>query len=266
MASPASAPTTPPSYLGTPPADDQWRPTRRTWLVLGAILAAIVLLIAIVAVIAELRDDDTGGTGRHHVVTAPLGGRAAATLELLSGVTSTTVRMTDLGDRLVRAATPDGSDLIPTVTVTGDRVQVQLAKRGPAGPDAIEVQLNSRVRWAVRALGGGVEQVVDAGAGRLAGIDVVAGVTRIETTLPRPQGTVVVRMSGGANQFLLHAPDGVPVRVRIGGGAATAVLDGNARSGISAGTVITPPGWDGATDRYDVDAAAGVSAVIVDRS
>jgi hypothetical protein len=121
------------------------------------------------------------------------------------------------------------------------------------------------VRWTVRLLGGAVEDTLDFGQGQLAGLDIVGGATRIEVRLPRPQGTVPVRMSGGANQFLLHAPADVPVRVRAGGGAGSVTVDGSTRSGVSAGTVVTQPGWEQATDRYDIDATAGVSALTVDR-
>jgi hypothetical protein len=57
----------------------------------------------------------------------------------------------------------------------------------------------------------------------------------------------------------------VPVRVRVGGGAGSATVDGARHNGLSAGTVLTSDGWDAASDRYDVDATAGVSALIVDR-
>jgi hypothetical protein len=251
-----------------PPTEQQWRPSRRTWIIIGAVLAAILVIVAAVLVAARLGayDEDARGPGRDdRVVTGPLRDRTEATLELLTGAASITVRATDLGDRLYRAASPEGSDLVPEVVDGGDRVQVHLAKRGPDGPEAVEVTVNPRVRWTIRIVGGAVEEVVDLGAGRLAGLDIVGGVTRVEVRLPRPQGTVPVRMSGGANQFVVHAPTGVPVRARLGSGAANATVDSTTRTGVAAGTVVAPPEWDGAPDRYDVDAVAGVSALTVDR-
>jgi hypothetical protein len=73
-------------------------------------------------------------------------------------------------------------------------------------------------------------------------------------------------MSGGASEFLVHAPAGVPVRVRLGGGAGSVTVDGANRSGVPGGDVIVPAGWAGDPDRYDVDATAGVSSLVLDRA
>jgi hypothetical protein len=255
-----------PARAERPPRDGQWRPSRRTWIVAAAVLAALVLLVAAILAVAELRDGDRDGDGiadGDRVVTGPLDDRQAATLEVLTGATSITVRVADLGDRLYRAATPDGSGLVPRVTTDDERVQVYLDKRGPDGPDAVEVQISSRVRWTVRMVGGAVDEVIDASAGRLAGLDIVGGAARIEARLPRPEGTVPVRMSGGANQLAFDVPDGTPVRVRAGSGAASVTVDGVGHSGVAAGTVVATPGWDAAADRYDIDAVAGVAALTV---
>jgi hypothetical protein len=266
---PPDAAAQPDAQAAQPPvaAEAQWRPSRRTWIIIGAVLAALALLVAVVLVAAALDDDGPGRGDR--VVTGPLRDgdrdRDAATFELLTGAASVTVRAGDLGDHLYRAATPADSDLVPQVDHDGDRVLLHLAKRGPDGPDAVEVTLNQRVRWTVRIVAGAVEEVLDLGAGRVAGLDVVGGASRIEVRLPRPQGGVSVRMSGGASQFLLRVPTDVPVRARLGSGAGSVTVDGTTRSGVAAGTVIAPPGWDGATDRYDIDAIAGVSALTVER-
>jgi hypothetical protein len=254
----------PPSRSPEKHGEPQYRPTRRTLIIAAAVVAAIVLVVAVILVAAELRDADGDGIANgDRVVTAPLDGREAATLEVLTGATTITVRVADLGDRLYRAATPDGSGLVPRTTIDDDRVQVYLDKRGPAGPDAVEVQLNSRARWTVRVVGGAVDEMIDASAGRLAGLDIVGGAARIEVRLPRPEGTVPVRMSGGANQLAFDVPDGTPTRVRLGSGAASVTVDGAGHSGVGAGTIVATPGWDAATDRYDIDAIAGVAVLTV---
>ncbi|GFJ92542.1 hypothetical protein [Phytohabitans rumicis] len=73
-------------------------------------------------------------------------------------------------------------------------------------------------------------------------------------------------MTGGVNQFLIHAPAGVLTRVRIGSGASTVVLDKLNQSGVAPGVVFTPNGWAQATSRYDIDAVAGVSTIRLDRT
>jgi hypothetical protein len=36
-------------------------------------------------------------------------------------------------------------------------------------------------------------------------------------------------------------------------------------TGIAGGTVLTPPGWDTATSRFDIDATSGFSRLTVSR-
>jgi hypothetical protein len=172
----------------------------------------------------------------------------------------------DLADRLFVITTPVDGNALPSVANDGSRVLLQLVPTGRSGPGAVDVQLNSRVRWFLRLSGGAVDHHVDMSAGRLGGIEVVGGATRIELSLPAPDSTVPVRMTGGANQFVLHLPAGVPARVRVGSGASSVNIDALNRSAIAPGTVFTPAGWDGAARRYDIDAVAGFATMRLDRT
>jgi hypothetical protein len=241
-------------------------PSTRTVLLIGAAILVAILILAMIAAIASrvlLRPDGT--TRADHVVTAPVDGRQEATFDLVSGATSVTVRGADLGDRLFRAETPAESRQAPTATVSGDRVQLHLRDVGGDGPSAVEVQLNRSVRWQVRFTAGATTSLVDLRDVSVTGVEFISGMSSIELRLPKPSGTVPVRMSGGAGRFAIQAPAGVPVRVRAGGGAGQVTVDGVPRSGLSGGTVITPEGWDSATARYDVDNSAGVATLTVDR-
>lgn len=139
---------------------------------------------------------------------------------------------------------------------------MHLVSTGRAGPAALTVLLDRRVSWRVRLSGGAVTEVLDLRGGRLAGIDLTAGATRIELSLPEPRGVVPVRMAGGATDFTVHLPPGVATAVRVGGGAATVVVDGVRRSNLPGGTSVAS---SDAADRYEIDAAAGVSTLVVDR-
>jgi hypothetical protein len=110
--------------------------------------------------------------------------------------------------------------------------------------------------------GGATEEVLDLRGVRLSGVDLAAGVTRVELRLPVPDRAVPVTMAGGASVFTVHVPAGVAAGVRVGGGAASTEVDGIQRTGLAGGTVLstaTEP------DRYDVDAVAGVSSLVLDR-
>lgn len=213
------------------------------------------------------RDDEPGqeGFGRAHRVSAARGDLDTAALTVVSGATTVTVRAMDLDGDLYRVSTPDDSRLYPDVIESGGRYQLHLNGTGGSGPAAVEILLDQRVRWDLRFSGGASETLVDLGAGRVSRMDFTAGSSRIETILPEPEGTVTVRMAGGASDFVVHAPGDAPVRVSAGGGAATVTVDGVRRTGIAAGSVFAPAGWDSSGDRYDVDAVAGVSSLTVGR-
>jgi hypothetical protein len=201
-----------------------------------------------------------------NAVSGPLGGLEAAEFQLVGGGTEVVVRTADIGDDLYRAVTPETSSFVPLVEQDGTQVRLQLAKlRGGDSRDTVTVELNVRVRWKLNLIAGSHTVIVDVRTANLAGVDFTGGVARIELWLPKPQGLVAVRMSGGARDFTVHAPGGIPVRAVLARGAAKVTIDGVARSGIATGTRFTPPGWARAADRYDIDAAAGLAELVVDR-
>jgi hypothetical protein len=201
-----------------------------------------------------------------HAVAAARDGRDAATLDAVSSATTVTVRAADLGDTLVRASTPDDSAFAPSLVDADAALQVHLADTGLAGPKAVIIEVNKDVTWRLRFSGGATEVTTDAAAAaRVDAVDLAAGVTRAELTLPAPHGTTQVRVAGGASDVAIHVPSGPPAKVLIGGGAATVTVDGAAHSGVAAGTNFTPPTWDKATDRYDIAATSGVSTLTIDR-
>src|SRR6266540_353714 len=199
------------------------------------------------------------------VATAPLDNQRERDFELVSNTGLVTIRASDLADRLYVITTPADGNATPSVSVQGSRVTLQLVPTGKSGPASVEVRLSTRVRWYLRLSGGAVESHVDMSAGKLSGMELLGGATRLELSLPAPDGNIPVRMSGGANQFLVHLPDGVPVRVRVGSGAANVNIDELAKSRIAPGTVFTQTAWNGAARRYDIDAVAGFSTLRIDR-
>ena len=164
----------------------------------------------------------------------------AATVDLVSGATTVTVRAAHLGgaDQL-RAVTPDGAGVAPVLETGGGTVSVHLVRTGEPGPSAVTVLLDLR-------------------GARLSGVDLAAGAARIELVLPVPDRAVPIRMAGGATEFTLHVPQGVATAVRVDGGAADTDVDGVRRTGLAAGTVLAT---STAADRYDVEATAGVSTL-----
>ncbi|MEV0718896.1 hypothetical protein [Asanoa sp. NPDC050611] len=200
-----------------------------------------------------------------HTVTGPRDGLDAATFALESGVTAITVRVADLGDDLFRVRTPDGAGVAPRLDRHGADLRLTTTGTGLSGPAEVDVTLHKAVRWQLRLGGGSRDERIDLRGGVVTGIEFVAGAGRVSLTLPAPRGTVPVRMTGGVDDFQVRLSGRAPVRVRIGGGAGSASVDGRAQTGVPGNTVIEGSGWNAAADRYDVDLAAGVSRFFLDR-
>jgi hypothetical protein len=200
-----------------------------------------------------------------HVITGGDASLGQAELDVVSGASTVAVSTTDLRDSLYRIATPNSAGVAPVATMDGDVVAVSLASTGRSGASSVAVVLNSRVSWRIRLDGGATEESVDMTGGRLAGLAFGAGSAHIDVELPRPVGTIPITMSGGASDFQLHLPSGVPAQVRFDGGAGSAIVDGVSKSGVAGGTVLSTPGWPSARNRYEIDNTAGVSQLTLDR-
>jgi hypothetical protein len=230
---------------------------RASWLALGAVLLAV-------SGCTSALPPPPGPSGQvpPHTVTAARDGRDQAVLDVVSGASTITIGTADLGTELVSASTPANSGVRPDL-VQGSTVQVFLDQTGLPGPAALSVLLNSGVTWRLVLAGGASQTSVDLGSGSFGGADLAAGSSLITMRLPRPAGTVTVIMAGGASQMSVSIPSGVPAQLRLDGGASSATLGGRTYTGIAGGTVLTTPGWAGATRRYEIDAPAGVSAISV---
>jgi hypothetical protein len=257
-------PTPSPAPDPAPSPDGGQRGIDRHWLIAGAVALALILVAALLVAAIAGGDDDGRGKGEH-VVSGPRDGRGEATIELLTGATSVTVRAADLGDTLYEVRTPDHGRQVPLVSRSDGVVHVELGDSGESGPSAVEIVLGTDTTWRVRLVAGATRDSVDLSGARVSGLEFVGGVGSIDMTLPKPAGTVEVRLSGGTGSWAAHLPRDVPVQVMAGSGAGSVTIDGTTRNGIAAGTTITGDGWDRTGDRYDIVAAAGMSSLTVDR-
>ncbi|MEV6599781.1 hypothetical protein AB0M36_23445 [Actinoplanes sp. NPDC051346] len=289
----ATAPETSPDDVGTAlvgrPRDRA--PGRRRLVGAGLATAALLLIGVSVTLLARDTDAPGGVGGRRGPVaaapadsgapapaqpdeppvadrpapgrstTAPLDGRTAAGFEVVDGATAVTLRTTDLGDRLYTVSTPPDSAVVPRAAEQDGRVRLFLDRAGGHRPATVDIALTSRVRWDLRVAGGASLNTIDLSDGGVSGVDLTGGASRINLILPRPDGTLSVRMTGGVSLFDVRTADRVPVRVRVGGGADQVVLNGHSHSRVAAGSLFTPASWARAADRIDVDAAAGMSAL-----
>jgi len=196
-------------------------------------------------------------------VSAPLGKARELRFDIAGTATLVTVRSVDLGDRLYDIATLDGS-AIPKIVKNDAGPRLNIARTGASGRLGAEVQLNSKVKWTLRLIGGAAEQEVDMRAGGLAGIELIGGASRTVLRLPEPKGTVRMTATGGIAQLDVYPIGKAPVRVRLDKGATDAVVDGKARHKVKSDTILDSEGWKSAKNRYDITAKAELSTLHVD--
>ncbi len=235
----------------------------------GRVIVAVVVAVAAVAV---------GGTAlalttspAAHVASMSTAGRASAALKVTTGTPVLEISVGQLGGTLLRAWTPAGAPVRPVLSGS-ELILLSLAgaSQGPgqdaqAAGYAVKVVLNSAVTWSLDLAGGTQRTDADLRGGKVGGIAVTAGSDILDVSLPRPAGTLPFLLAGGASQFLLSLPGGVPARVTVGGGASFVSVDGQNLTGVAGGTVLTPPGWAGAASRFDIDATSGFSRLTVSR-
>ena len=201
-----------------------------------------------------------------HVVSWPVAGRTQATLKVTSGTPVLDISVARLHGTLLRVSTPSGAPVRPVLS--GSRpILLSLAGDG-AGPDqkdTVNVVLNAAVVWSLDLASGTQRTDADLRGGKVAMVAVTAGTDVLDVTLPRPAGTLPFLFAGGASQFRLSLPAGVPARVIAGAGAGYLTVDGQRLTGVAGGTVLATPGWATARARFDIDATAGVSELIVSR-
>jgi hypothetical protein len=199
-----------------------------------------------------------------HTVSLDTDGRTQATLEVLTGTTVLEIGMADLGaaGSLLRVVTPPGAPAARLQTddgADGGSVVDLTASNAPT----VTVTLNTRVRWQLELGGGTSRTSADLRRGQVTGISFTAGSSVISLALPRPHGTVPIQLAGGASEFSLSLPSGIPAQVTAGGGAGEVSLEGADHVGVAGGSVFTTAGWTPGGAGFDINATSGASRITV---
>ena len=202
-----------------------------------------------------------------HTATLAADERSSATLDVLTGTAALTIGVADFGagGTLLRVSTPtaDPPPHLREASGTAQPGQGTVVDLSAPGASAVTVTLNAAVSWRLVLGGGTTRTTADLRGGQVTGIAFTAGSDVISLALPRPRGSVPVQLAGGASQFLLSLPGGVPARVTAAGGAGEVSLEGQDHVGVAGGSVFTTPGWAPGAAGFDIDATAGAARVAV---
>jgi hypothetical protein len=194
--------------------------------------------------------------------------RSSATLDVLTGTAALKIGMANFGvsGALLRVSTPTGAPpprLWETSANGAQPGQGTVVDLSASGAPAVAVTLNAAVSWRLVLGGGTTRTTADLRGGQVTGIAFTAGSDVISLALPRPHGSVPIQLAGGASQFLLSLPGGVPAQVTAVGGAGEISLEGQDHLGVAGGSVFVTPGWSPDVSGFDIDATAGASLVAV---
>jgi hypothetical protein len=214
---------------------------------------------------------DEGSDTRHrwdHELTASLGEATSGRLVVERAAANLTVRgdatMTDLYHARFESPPPTVRVLGGTVTVHYPRIarlrdlRTLLSPR-PSG----QVTLNGSIPWHVRVRGGTAHTSFDLSGLTLSAIELGGGASHVAVILPKPAGTVPVRVAGGVHDLTVLRPAGVAVSVRVGHGARELTLDDQHFGAVGGSTRWQSPDYHQATDRYDIAVSGGADTLMV---
>ena len=192
----------------------------------------------------------------------PLGSVESGRLKFANGAFRLTLRAASGMDDLYRARF-DGPP--PKVEVEDGTVTFRYSRRlqlfGRSHPG--EVTLNDAVPWGVEVRGGAARTQADLSGLELSSFVLKGSISDLALTLPEPSGVVPVRLSGGASKVSIRRPAGVEARLSLKGGASELSFDEQSFDALGGKVRLQSPGYDGASDRYDIEVSGGASELTV---
>jgi hypothetical protein len=184
----------------------------------------------------------------------------AGDLRISGGAANVNITDASLSGQLYRARF---RGLIPTVADENGTVAVRY--RGRLHPFVADrgdgiIELSTRVPWNVHVHDAAAGMTLNLSALTLTGFAFDGPVADISFDLPQPVGEVTIRISGPARNLRLRRPSGVPVGIRIGGGATHVHIDGEELGAVGRGYHNGVPSDP---DRYTLVIAKAADGLVV---
>jgi len=239
-------------------------PRRQATLIGLAVMAVIVIAAVAYATLAPATS-----VGAQKVdASAQSGGLTAATLDLNYSAATVDVNAADLGDRLyqVHVDYPAGENP-PTISLDHENGRLEIHETSSFSPfhlfgsnrRHIVLALTDRIPWTIQVGGGATNLSLDLRHLQLTKLDVSGGANRMDAQLPAAKGTVMLEVSGGASNLTLRAPAETQWRIGVSGGANAVTINGSTTGALGGDFERQSPGYDTATNRYDIQISGGAS-------
>jgi hypothetical protein len=194
---------------------------------------------------------------------APLGSITGGRLEFVRGTANLTLR-TDHATANLYHARFEGPE--PRVRAEAGAVTIDYPRTFHPfdwRTRAAEVTLNGSIPWEIGVRGGASRLDADLRGLRLGSFEVSGGASRVELKLPKPSGTVPIRIAGGASNVAIRRPKGVAARVRVGGGATKLSLDEQRFGAIGGEVRLESTDYATAVPRYEIEVQGGANNLSV---
>jgi hypothetical protein len=201
------------------------------------------------------------------IVAAPLGSLTSGYLLFVSGASNVAVHAAHSIKDLYRARF---EGRLPTVGVRGGTITIEYPRFSPFDQQdswlerRAEVALNASITWHIEVRGSTSRFTADLCRLRLGSLELAGGASRIEISLPRPKGSVSVRILGGASDVTIHRPEGVAARAHASGGATNLTFDERHFGAIGGDINLQSPDYDDAANRYAVEVTGGANNLTID--
>jgi len=153
----------------------------------------------------------------------------------------------------------------PAVIVAGNAVDIEYQDvrwrkwRRRSG----DVVLNTSIPWRLEAREGISTLTADLRGLRVSEVSITGGAGRLDLRLPRPSGTVPIRIRDGVAKLSIRRPDGAAIQATFPGRAASVRFDEQPIGPVVIGTPVQSPGYDDASDRYDLEVEGGAADVTI---
>jgi DNA-binding MarR family transcriptional regulator len=211
---------------------------------------------------ARIRATSEGGEGGEF--SAPLDSVDSGRLVFASGASRLTLRAASEMDDLYWARF-EGAP--PKVEVEGGTVTFRYSRRfqlfGDWRKHSEEVTLNAAIPWEVEVRGGAARTEADLTGLELSSFVLKSGTSNLTLALPEPSGVVPVRLLGGASKVSIRRPTGTEARLTMKGGASELTFGEQSFDALGGKVRLQSPGYEGASDRYEIEVSGGASELTV---
>lgn len=204
---------------------------------------------------------------REQEFAGPLGSVTSGLLKIAGGASELTLATEEKDSEHLYQGAFTG--LVPEVRAASGVVTVRYPRRVhplPVRRHSGRLTVNASVPWAVEVDGGAGRLTADLSPLTLTGLSLGGGASHVSVVLPRPTGTVRIRISGGASNVTLRRPQDVAARVSVTGGVSRLTFDSQHMDAVGGGIQLAGPAFDNEEDRYEIEVIGGASALTVDRS